>query len=130
MPTEVKVPTLGESVSEATIGQWLKQPGEAVARDEPIASLDTDPEWEEAWAAEADRREASIASGQASWISGDAALARIEGVGVDALGLQGFQHAGAGHQGHFALGGTAAEQHADFAEFSCGGSCAHFEASV
>ncbi len=42
MTTEVKVPTLGESVSEATIGQWLKQPGEAVAADEPIASLETD----------------------------------------------------------------------------------------
>jgi 2-oxoglutarate dehydrogenase E2 component (dihydrolipoamide succinyltransferase) len=42
MSTEVKVPTLGESVSEATIGQWLKQPGDAVALDEPIASLETD----------------------------------------------------------------------------------------
>ncbi|NBC35288.1 2-oxoglutarate dehydrogenase complex dihydrolipoyllysine-residue succinyltransferase [Novosphingobium sp. FSY-8] len=42
MSTEIKVPTLGESVSEATIGQWLKQPGEAVALDEPIASLETD----------------------------------------------------------------------------------------
>ncbi|HKT84518.1 MAG TPA: 2-oxoglutarate dehydrogenase complex dihydrolipoyllysine-residue succinyltransferase [Novosphingobium sp.] len=42
MSTEVKVPTLGESVSEATIGQWLKQPGEAVSADEPIASLETD----------------------------------------------------------------------------------------
>ena len=42
MSTEVKVPTLGESVSEATIGEWLKQPGEAVAVDDPIASLETD----------------------------------------------------------------------------------------
>ena len=42
MTTEVKVPTLGESVSEASIGQWLKQPGEPVALDEPIASLETD----------------------------------------------------------------------------------------
>ena len=42
MSTEVKVPTLGESVTEATIGEWLKQPGEAVAVDEPIASLETD----------------------------------------------------------------------------------------
>lgn len=43
--------------------------------DKLIASLDTDPEWEEAWAAEADRREAAIASGQANWIPGDVALA-------------------------------------------------------
>ncbi len=42
MTTEVKVPTLGESVTEATIGEWLKQPGDAVALDEPIASLETD----------------------------------------------------------------------------------------
>ncbi len=42
MSSEVKVPTLGESVSEATIGQWLKQPGDAVAADEAIASLETD----------------------------------------------------------------------------------------
>jgi len=42
MSTEVKVPTLGESVAEATIGEWLKKPGEAVTLDEPIASLETD----------------------------------------------------------------------------------------
>src|SRR5687768_3346817 len=42
MSTEVKVPTLGESITEATLGQWLKQPGEAVKADEPIASLETD----------------------------------------------------------------------------------------
>ena len=42
MSTEVKVPTLGESVTEATIGEWLKKPGDAVALDEPIASLETD----------------------------------------------------------------------------------------
>ncbi|TNE34196.1 MAG: 2-oxoglutarate dehydrogenase complex dihydrolipoyllysine-residue succinyltransferase [Alphaproteobacteria bacterium] len=42
MATEVKVPTLGESVTEATVGEWLKQPGDAVAVDEPIASLETD----------------------------------------------------------------------------------------
>ena len=42
MAIEVKVPTLGESVTEATVGQWLKKPGEAVALDEPIVSLETD----------------------------------------------------------------------------------------
>ena len=42
MSSEVKVPTLGESVTEATIGQWLKKPGDPVALDEPIASLETD----------------------------------------------------------------------------------------
>src|SRR5687768_12689626 len=42
MATEVKVPTLGESITEATLGQWLKMPGDAVKADEPIASLETD----------------------------------------------------------------------------------------
>ena len=42
MATEVKVPVLGESITEATLGEWLKQPGDAVAADEPIASLETD----------------------------------------------------------------------------------------
>jgi len=42
MATDVVVPTLGESITEATLGQWLKKPGEAVKADEPIASLETD----------------------------------------------------------------------------------------
>src|SRR3569623_3013763 len=42
MATEVKVPALGESVTEGTIGEWLKQPGDPVKVDEPIASLETD----------------------------------------------------------------------------------------
>ena len=42
MTIEVKVPALGESVTEATVGEWLKKPGEAVKVDEPIASLETD----------------------------------------------------------------------------------------
>jgi len=42
MTTEVKVPTLGESITEATLGTWLKQPGEVVKADEAIASLETD----------------------------------------------------------------------------------------
>jgi 2-oxoglutarate dehydrogenase E2 component (dihydrolipoamide succinyltransferase) len=42
MATEIKVPSLGESVTEATVARWLKKPGEAVAVDEPIAELETD----------------------------------------------------------------------------------------
>ncbi|MHA7818692.1 MAG: 2-oxoglutarate dehydrogenase complex dihydrolipoyllysine-residue succinyltransferase [Erythrobacter sp.] len=42
MATEITVPQLGESVTEGSIGEWLKQPGDAVAVDEPIASLETD----------------------------------------------------------------------------------------
>ena len=42
MATDVKVPALGESITEGTLAQWLKKPGEAVAQDEPIATLETD----------------------------------------------------------------------------------------
>jgi 2-oxoglutarate dehydrogenase E2 component (dihydrolipoamide succinyltransferase) len=42
MATDVKVPALGESITEGTLAQWLKKPGDAVAVDEPIASLETD----------------------------------------------------------------------------------------
>ncbi|POF34066.1 2-oxoglutarate dehydrogenase complex dihydrolipoyllysine-residue succinyltransferase [Roseibium marinum] len=42
MATEIRVPTLGESVSEATIAQWFKKPGEAVQQDEPLVELETD----------------------------------------------------------------------------------------
>jgi 2-oxoglutarate dehydrogenase E2 component (dihydrolipoamide succinyltransferase) len=42
MSAEIRVPTLGESVTEATVARWLKQPGEAVARDEPLVELETD----------------------------------------------------------------------------------------
>src|SRR6266516_2952937 len=42
MATEIRVPTLGESVTEATIGRWFKKPGESVAADEPVVELETD----------------------------------------------------------------------------------------
>src|SRR4029079_18052117 len=42
MATDVQVPALGESITEGTLAQWLKQPGDQVAADEAIASLETD----------------------------------------------------------------------------------------
>ena len=42
MALEIKVPTLGESIVDAVIVKWLKQPGEQVARSEPIVELETD----------------------------------------------------------------------------------------
>jgi 2-oxoglutarate dehydrogenase E2 component (dihydrolipoamide succinyltransferase) len=42
MATDVSVPALGESITEGTLAQWLKKPGEQVAADEPIATLETD----------------------------------------------------------------------------------------
>jgi 2-oxoglutarate dehydrogenase E2 component (dihydrolipoamide succinyltransferase) len=42
MATEIRVPALGESVTEATIAQWFKSEGEAVSEDEPLVELETD----------------------------------------------------------------------------------------
>lgn len=42
MASEIRVPTLGESVSEATVGKWLKKAGDAVKMDEPLVELETD----------------------------------------------------------------------------------------
>ncbi|HVZ13531.1 MAG TPA: biotin/lipoyl-containing protein, partial [Bauldia sp.] len=42
MAMEIRVPTLGESVTEATVGQWFKKPGDVVAADEPLVELETD----------------------------------------------------------------------------------------
>ncbi len=42
MATEIRVPTLGESVTQATIGKWFKKPGDTVRADEPLVELETD----------------------------------------------------------------------------------------
>src|SRR5271165_1777143 len=42
MVIEIKVPSLGESVTDATVAKWLKQAGESVALDEPVVELETD----------------------------------------------------------------------------------------
>src|SRR5665213_3055682 len=42
MTVEIKVPAMGESVTEATVARWFKKEGESVARDEPLLELETD----------------------------------------------------------------------------------------
>ncbi|HBN22725.1 MAG TPA: dihydrolipoamide succinyltransferase, partial [Holosporales bacterium] len=42
MTTEIKVPALGESISEATVASWLKKPGDAIQMDETLVELETD----------------------------------------------------------------------------------------
>ena len=42
MTVEIKVPAMGESVTEATVSKWFKKQGESVARDEPLLELETD----------------------------------------------------------------------------------------
>src|SRR5690242_696324 len=42
MATDIKVPALGESVTEATVAKWLKKVGDAIERDDPLVELETD----------------------------------------------------------------------------------------
>src|SRR2546422_1000069 len=42
MPIQITVPELGESVTEATVGQWFKKPGDTVNADEPLVELETE----------------------------------------------------------------------------------------
>ncbi len=42
MATEIRVPALGESITEATVGKWFKQAGDNVEADEPLVELETD----------------------------------------------------------------------------------------
>ena len=57
MTVEIRVPVLGESVTEATVGQWFKKVGESVAKDEPLLELETDKVTLEVNATEAGRLE-------------------------------------------------------------------------
>jgi 2-oxoglutarate dehydrogenase E2 component (dihydrolipoamide succinyltransferase) len=62
MTVEIRVPVLGESVTEATVGQWFKQVGDSVAKDEPIVELETDKVTLEVNAAEGGRLDEIIAA--------------------------------------------------------------------
>ena len=77
MATEILVPTLGESVSEATVAQWLKKPGEAVAADEPVVELETDKVTLEVGAPEAGVL-AEVVVGEGVNVEVGALLGRIE----------------------------------------------------
>jgi len=70
--TEVRVPTLGESVTEATVATWFKQPGDAVAADEMLCELETDKVTVEVPA-------------PAAGVMGEIVAAEGDTVGVDAL---------------------------------------------
>ena len=72
MTTEVRVPTLGESVTEATVATWFKKPGDTVAVDEMLCELETD------------KVTVEVPSPVAGTL-GDIVAAEGETVGVDAL---------------------------------------------
>ena len=77
MATEIRVPTLGESVTEATIGKWFKQPGDAVKADEPLVELETDKVSMEV-PAPSDGVLAEIVAAEGETVEVGALLARVE----------------------------------------------------
>ncbi len=100
MSIEIKVPTLGESVAEATVGQWFKKAGDSVAADEPLVELETDKVTVEVNAPSA------------------GVLADIkvgEGDTVEVGALLGFLEEGEGAAAASASGGTASDQQASSA---------------
>ncbi|MEO0636076.1 MAG: 2-oxoglutarate dehydrogenase complex dihydrolipoyllysine-residue succinyltransferase [Pseudomonadota bacterium] len=86
MATEIRVPTLGESVAEATVGTWNKKPGDAVAQDEILLELETDKVSVEVPAPTSGTLE-SIAANEGDTIGPDALLGLIaEGAVTDVKG--------------------------------------------
>ena len=77
MTIDITVPSLGESVTEATVARWLKAPGDAVARDEPLVALETDKIAIEV-NAEAAGRLADIVAPQGAEVAVGALLGRLE----------------------------------------------------
>ncbi|HEX4261794.1 MAG TPA: 2-oxoglutarate dehydrogenase complex dihydrolipoyllysine-residue succinyltransferase [Acetobacteraceae bacterium] len=81
MPTDIKVPTLGESVTSATVARWLKQAGEAVAVDEPVVELETDKVTVEVGAPAAGKL-ASVAAAEGAEVEVGAVLGTVEANGA------------------------------------------------
>jgi 2-oxoglutarate dehydrogenase E2 component (dihydrolipoamide succinyltransferase) len=81
MSVEIKVPALGESVTEATVAQWFKKPGEAVAADEAVAELETDKVTVEVYAPVAGTL-AEVVANTGATVAVGAVLGRISAGGV------------------------------------------------
>src|SRR5437763_17221388 len=63
MPVEIKVPSVGESVTEAVLARWLKKDGETVRRDEPVAELESEKATQEVPAPAAGTLHTTVAEG-------------------------------------------------------------------
>ncbi|PWL37150.1 MAG: dihydrolipoamide succinyltransferase, partial [Marivita sp. XM-24bin2] len=80
MTTEVRVPTLGESVTEATVATWFKKPGDSVAVDEMLCELETDKVTVEV-PSPASGKLADIVANEGDTVGVDALLANIAEAG-------------------------------------------------
>src|SRR5271163_306708 len=81
MAADIKVPTLGESVTTATIARWIKKPGETVAADEAVVELETDKVTVEVNAPEAGVI-AEIVADEGAEVEVGALLGRIDAAGA------------------------------------------------
>ncbi|MBX6321570.1 MAG: dihydrolipoamide succinyltransferase, partial [Rhodospirillaceae bacterium] len=81
MATEIVVPTLGESVTEATVAKWMKRVGEPVKRDDPLVELETDKVTLEVYAPEAGTL-SEIRAGAGATVEVGAVLGVIDGAGA------------------------------------------------
>ena len=81
MAADIKVPTLGESVTSATIARWIKKAGETVAADEPVVELETDKVTVEVNAPEAGVI-AEIIADEGAEVEVGALLGRIDAAGA------------------------------------------------
>jgi 2-oxoglutarate dehydrogenase E2 component (dihydrolipoamide succinyltransferase) len=82
MPTEIKIPAVGESITEVTIAKWLKKDGEAVKRDEVIAELESDKATFELPAEADGTLKILVAEGETIGIG--TAIAELDGAGAPA----------------------------------------------
>ncbi len=82
MPTEIKIPAVGESITEVTIAKWLKKDGEAVKRDEVIAELESDKATFELPAEADGTLKILVAEGETIGIG--TAIAQLDGAGAPA----------------------------------------------
>ncbi len=108
MAIEIRVPTLGESVTEATVGQWFKKAGDAVAVDEPLCELETDKVTVEVPAPAAGTL-ASIAVNEGDTVEVGAVIASLaEGEGAAPAAAPASSGSGSGDAGQQGQGQTAA----------------------
>jgi 2-oxoglutarate dehydrogenase E2 component (dihydrolipoamide succinyltransferase) len=93
MPTEIKIPAVGESITEVTIAKWLKKDGEAVKRDEVIAELESDKATFELPAEADGTLKILVAEGETIGIG--TAIAQLDGDGASAAPAAGAPAASA-----------------------------------
>src|SRR5438270_7589295 len=77
MPVEIKVPSVGESVTEGILSRWLKKDGDAVRADEPVVELETDKATQEVVAPAAGTLRTTVPEGTTVQVG--AVIGRVEG---------------------------------------------------